>query len=210
MIDVPIYNAEGQQVDTFQVDEQKLGGEVRPALIKQALVMYHANQRQGTVKTKGRGEVEGSSQKMYRQKGTGNARMGTKRNPIRRGGGHAKQKLPKDWSLDMPKKQRRLATKSALLAKFQDGGIKVVDDIALPEPKTKHVAKIWGALGLDRTVLFALPNADEHKSQNDMLFRAGRNLGRTRFTSVAQLNVWDVLRTNKVLLTRAGLEQLFA
>lgn len=210
MIEVPIYNTDGKQVDTYQLDEQKLGGEVRPALLKQALVMYHANQRQGTHKTKGRGEVEGSHQKMYRQKGTGNARMGTKRSPIRVGGGHAKQKLPKDWSQDMPKKQRRLATKSALLAKFQDGTIKVVDDISLPEPKTKHVAKIWGNLGLDRTVLFALPGGEDKKQANDTLFRAGRNLARTRFTSVQQLNAWDVLRTRVVLMTRAGLEELVA
>ena len=210
MITIPIVNIDGQQVDSYELDEQKLGGEVRPALIKQALVMYHANQRQGTAKTKGRGDVEGSSQKMYRQKGTGNARMGTKRSPIRRTGGHAKQKLPKDWSLGMPKKQRRLATKSAILAKIQDGGFVIVDDISIPEPKTKHMAGIWSRLGLDRTVLFALPNDAEKKQQNDTLFRAGRNLAQTRFTSVAQLNVWDVLRTNKVLLTRAGLEQLVA
>ncbi|MEM1012665.1 MAG: 50S ribosomal protein L4 [Planctomycetota bacterium] len=210
MIDVPVYNTAGEKVDTVQVDEQQLGGEVRPALIKQAIVMYHANQRQGTHKTKGRGEVQGSGKKMYRQKGTGNARMGKKNNPIRRGGGHAKQKLPKDWSQDMPKKQRRLATKNALLAKFQDGSVKIVDDIDLPEVKTKHMAGYWKALGLDRTVLFALPNADDHKAKNADLFRAGRNLAETRFTSVAQLNAWDVLRNRVVLLTRAGFDQLLA
>ena len=210
MIEIPVHNQQGEQVDTYQVDEQKLGGEVRPALIKQALVMYHAGQRQGTVKTKGRGDVEGSSQKMYRQKGTGNARMGTKRNPIRRGGGHAKQKLPKDWSLDMPKKQRRLANKSAVLAKLLDGGFVVVDDLAIPEAKTKHMAAAWKALGLDRTVLCALVNDESRKADNELLHRAGRNLAQTRFTSVAQLNAWDVLRANKVLLTRAGLDQLLA
>ena len=208
MIEVPIYNTSGDQVDIYQLDEQTLGGEVRPALIKQALVRYHANQRQGTHKTKGRGEVSGSHQKMYRQKGTGRARMGTVRSPTRVGGGHAKQKLPKDWSQDMPKKQRRLATKSALLAKFMDGTVKVVDDISLPEPKTKHVAKIWQTLGLSRTVLFALPNSEQHKQQNELIHRAGRNLAETRFVSVAQLNAWDVLRNRVLLLTRAGLEQL--
>ena len=210
MIEVPIYNTDGEQVDTFQLDESKFGGEVRPALLKQALVMYHANQRQGTAKTKGRGEVEGSHQKMYRQKGTGNARAGTIRSPIRRGGGHAKQKLPKDWRQDMPKKQRRLATRNAMLAKFLDGTVKVVDDIQLPEPKTKHVAKIWQTLGLDRTVLFALPTGEDKKESNDTLFRAGRNLARTQFTSVTQLNAWDILRNRTLLMTRAGLEELAA
>src|SRR3989442_13048243 len=104
MIEVPIYNQSGSKVSTMQVDEAKLGGEVRKNLLKQALVMYHANQRQGSVRTLARGEVEGSTRKIYRQKGTGNARQGTIRQPVRKGGGHAKQKRPKDWRQGMPKK----------------------------------------------------------------------------------------------------------
>lgn len=207
MIEVPIFNQDGKQVDTYQLDEQKLGGEVRPALLKQALVMYHANQRQGTVKTKARGEVAGSTKKLFRQKGTGAARMGTKRSPIRVKGGHAHNKIPRDWSHDMPKKMRRLANRNALLAKLKDGGIKVVSEIKLPEAKTRHVAGIWEKLGLDRTVVFALSNHEQDKQANQSLLRAGRNMARTRFTSVAQLNAWDILRTRTVLMTRAGLEQ---
>lgn len=207
MIEVPIYNQDGKQVDTYQLDEQKLGGEVRPALLKQAMVMYHANQRQGTVKTKARGEVSGSTKKLFRQKGTGAARMGTKRSPIRVKGGHAHNKIPRDWSHDMPKKMRRLANRNALLAKLQDGGIKVISEIKLPEAKTKHVAGIWRKLGLDRTVVFALSNHEQDKQANQSLLRAGRNMARTRFTSVAQLNAWDILRARTVLMTRAGLEQ---
>jgi large subunit ribosomal protein L4 len=169
--------------------------------------MYHANQRQGTVKTKARGEVSGSTKKLYRQKGTGSARMGTKRSPIRVKGGHAHNKTPKSWSQDMPRKMRRLANRNALLAKIQDGGVKLVEGIELPEPKTKHMAGIWEKLGLDRTVVFALSNREEDKQNNQSLLRAGRNLARTRFTSVAQLNAWDILRTRTVLMTRAGLEQ---
>lgn len=207
MIEVPIYNQDGKQVDTYQLDEQKLGGEVRPALLKQALVMYHANQRQGTVKTKARGEVAGSTKKLFRQKGTGAARMGTKRSPIRVKGGHAHNKIPRDWSHDMPKKMRRLANRNALLAKLKDGGIKVISEIKLPEAKTRYVAGIWEKLGLDRTVVFALSNHEQDKQANQSLLRAGRNMARTRFTSVAQLNAWDILRTRTVLMTRAGLEQ---
>ena len=109
MIEVPVFNQSGQKVDTVQVDEQKLGGEVRTHLLKQAISMYHANKRQGTVRTLARGEVAGSTRKMFRQKGTGNARTGGIRNPIKKGGGHAKQKRPKDWRQAMPKKARRLA-----------------------------------------------------------------------------------------------------
>src|SRR3954451_14787882 len=118
MIEVPIYNQTGDKVDTLKVDEAKLGGEVRKHLLKQALVMYHANLRQGSVRTLARGEVAGSTKKMYRQKGTGNARTGAIRNPIKKGGGHAKQKRPKDWRQLTPKKARRAARNSALLSKF--------------------------------------------------------------------------------------------
>src|SRR3982751_3310422 len=105
MIEVAVYNQSGQEIEKIQVDEAKLGGEVNKPLLKQAMVMYHANQRQGTVQTQARGEVAGSTRKMFRQKGTGNARTGGIRNPIKRGGGHAKQKRPKEWRQALPKKQ---------------------------------------------------------------------------------------------------------
>src|SRR6476659_4122198 len=127
MIEVPVFNQSGQEIEKIKVDEEQLGGAVRTNLLKQASTMYHANQRQGTVRTLARGEVEGSTRKIYRQKGTGNARMGTVRQPVRRGGGHAKQKRPKDWRQDMPKKARRLARNSAILMKIQAKDIRVVD-----------------------------------------------------------------------------------
>src|SRR6476619_4088364 len=139
MIEVPVYNQSGSKIDTIKVDPEKLGGEVRTNLLKQALVMYHANQRQGTVRTQARGEVAGSTRKMFRQKGTGNARTGGIRNPIKKGGGHAKQKRPKDWRQALPKKARRLATQSALLSKLQSGDVRVVNSIKLDQPKTKLV-----------------------------------------------------------------------
>src|ERR1700759_4023366 len=146
MIEVPVFNTAGQEIEKLQVDEAKLGGEVRKALLKQAVVMYHANQRQGTVRTLARGEVEGSTRKIYRQKGTGNARMGSIRQPVRVGGGHAKQKRPKDWSLGLPKKQRRLATRQAILSKINSNDIRVIDQIKFDQPKTKLVAAMYKAL----------------------------------------------------------------
>src|SRR5438094_7282699 len=137
MIEVPIYNQAGDKVETFQLDPAKLGGEVRTNLLKQALGMYHANQRQGTVRTQARGEVAGSTRKIYRQKGTGNARMGSIRQPVRVGGGHAKQKRPKDWRQALPKKARQLATRNAILSKIQSNAIRVIDQIKLDQPKTK-------------------------------------------------------------------------
>src|ERR1700712_2931303 len=161
MIEVPVYNQAGDKVSTVQVDEAKLGGEVRKNLLKQAIVHYHANQRQGTVQTQARGEVAGSTRKMFRQKGTGNARTGGIRNPIKVGGGHAKQKRPKDWRQALPKKARQLATKSAILSKFQSNDVKIVSEIKLEQPKTKYMAEVYKALGLDRSVLFALEGRDE-------------------------------------------------
>src|SRR5512140_748720 len=122
------------------------------------MVMYHANQRQGTVRTQARVEVAGSTRKMFRQKGTGNARTGGIRNPIKRGGGHAKQKRPKDWRQAMPQKARRLARNSAILAKIQSAEIRVLDQISLAQPKTRQVAAMFKALGIDRSCCFALPS----------------------------------------------------
>src|SRR5258705_5403259 len=204
MIEVPVFKQAGTKVESIQVDEAKLGTTVRKNLLKQAIVMYHANKRQGTVRTKGRGEVAGSTRKMFRQKGTGNARTGGIRNPIKKGGGHAKQKHPKDWRLAMPKKMRRLARDSAILSKIQSNEIGVVDEIKLPEPKTKNVVKILKALGIDRSVLVALP-------AHDSLFeRSARNIQKTQMTTVAQLNAWDILTKKTLLTTKAGIEQILA
>ena len=202
MIEVPVYDQSGKKLSPIQVDEAKLGGEVRKALLKQALVHYHANQRQGTVQTLARGEVAGSTRKMFRQKGTGNARTGGIRNPIKKGGGHAKQKRPKDWRQALPKKQRQLATKSAILSKIQSNDLLVVDAVTLEQPKTKLVAQMYKALGIDRSCLFALAGRDENVE------RSARNLDRTTLTTVSQLNAWDIMRNRTLLMTKDGFESL--
>jgi large subunit ribosomal protein L4 len=204
MIEVPVFNQAGQEVEKFQVDEAKLGGEVRQALLKQAIVYYHANQRQGTVRTLARGEVAGSTRKMFRQKGTGNARTGGIRNPIKKGGGHAKQKRPKEWRQALPKKARQLATKNAILSKFLSNDVRIVSEITLEQPKTKLVAAMFKALGIDRSCLLALAGPDE------AVVRSARNIDRTTLTTVSQLNAWEILRNRTLLMTKAGLEQLLA
>src|SRR5690242_18397134 len=204
MIEVPVFNQAGDKVGSMQVDEAKLGGEVRKNLLKQALVMYHANQRQGSVRTLARGEVAGSTRKIFRQKGTGNARQGTIRQPVRKGGGHAKQKRPKDWRQAMPRKARRLATHSAILSKLQSNDVRVVDQLKFDAPKTKPVADMFKKLGIDRSVLLALPGRDENVE------KSARNIDRATLTTVSQLNAWDILRNRTLLLTREGLEQILA
>ena len=138
MIELPIYNMAGKQVDSLAIDEAQLGGEVRHALLKQAYVMFHANRRQGSARTKNRSRVEGSTRKIYRQKGTGNARAGTVRTNLRKGGGvtFAKLRTREDFKLDMPKKMRRLANRNALLAKLVDAEVKCFDALDFKEPKT--------------------------------------------------------------------------
>jgi large subunit ribosomal protein L4 len=204
MIEVPVFDQTGQKVSSVQVDETKLGGTVRKNLLKQTLVAYHANKRQGTVQTLARGEVAGSTRKMFRQKGTGNARTGGIRNPIKKGGGHAKQKRPKDWRQAIPKKVRRLARNSAILVKLQSSDIRVLNDIKLAEPKTKLMAQVYKALGIDRSCLFALNGRDEN------LERSARNLDRTTVTTVEQLNAWDIMNNRTLLLTKAALEKILA
>src|SRR3954465_9248196 len=204
MLEIPIYNLDGKEIDKMQVDPAKLGGEIRTNLLKQALVMYHANKRQGTVRTLARGEVAGSTRKMFKQKGTGNARTGGIRNPIKKGGGHAKQKRPKDWRQAMPKKARRLARNSAILSKIQSKDIRVVDGITLDQPKTKLVAQMFKALGIDRSCLLALDGHDQS------IERSARNIDRTTLTTVDQLNAWDILRNRTLVLTRAGMEKILA
>ena len=204
MIEVPVYNQSGSKIDTIKVDPEKLGGEVRTNLLKQALVMYHANQRQGTVRTQARGEVAGSTRKMFRQKGTGNARTGGIRNPIKKGGGHAKNKRPKDWRQALPKKARQLATRSAILSKLQSNDVCVVDQIKFDSIKTKPVAAMFKALGIDRSVVVAVNGRDEN------LEKSARNIDRTTLTTVDQLNAWDLLRNRTLIVTKDGLEKILA
>jgi large subunit ribosomal protein L4 len=202
MIEVPVYNQSGEKIEAMQIDEQKLGGEVKASLLKQALVMYHANQRQGTASTKRRGEVAGSTRKMFKQKGTGNARTGGIRNPIKKGGGHAKQKLAKDWRQDLPVKARRAARDSAILQKLQSNEVCIVDKLQVGEAKTKNVARMFKALGIDRGCCVALASDDP------MFVRSARNIERVTLTTVRQLNYWDVMNRRKLLVSRQGMEQL--
>ena len=127
MIEIPVHNAKGNQIDALKIDEMLLGGELRPQLLKQAFVRYHANRRQGSAKTKSRSETAYSTRKLYRQKGTGNARRGPAGTNLMRGGGHTFAKRPRSFRKDMPRKMRRLANRNALLAKAIDGEIKLID-----------------------------------------------------------------------------------
>src|SRR5229473_3552531 len=146
MLSLDVLNRQGESVGTVEVDPQELGGKINKQLLHEVVIMYLANQRAGTHCTLRRGEVAGSTKKLFRQKGTGNARVGTKRTNKRRGGGTAKGPKPRDYEYHLPKKAVRAATRMAVLAKFQDQEAMVVDDLKLPEAKTKQMVGILKAL----------------------------------------------------------------
>src|SRR5438094_3812891 len=151
MLNLNVYNRQGESVGTVQVDPAEFGGTINRQLLHDVVLMYLANQRAGTHSTLRRGEVAGSTKKLFRQKGTGNARAGTRRTNKRRGGGTAKGPKPRDYEYHLPKKAVRAATRMAILSKFVDNEAIVVDDLAVTEIKTKAVVGVLGKLKLDDT-----------------------------------------------------------
>ena len=196
MLSVPIYNEAGEQVGTEQIDEALLGGALQPALLKQAVVMYHANRRQGTATTRGRSDVVGSTRKLFRQKGTGRARMGNARTCIRRGGGVAFAKRTRSFRQAMPKKMRRLARDQAVLAKIQSEAALIVDGLEFDAPKTARFAALLKNIDAERGCVFATAGVDS------TLYKSGRNIPRTEICDVAELNAFDILSRRKLIFTR--------
>ncbi|TWU13837.1 50S ribosomal protein L4 [Symmachiella macrocystis] len=203
MISLPIRDKSGQEVGTYEFDPADLAPGVNRQLLHDVVVMYEANRRVGTSATKSRGQVAGSTKKMYRQKGTGRARAGAKRTPVRRGGGVTFGKVTRDFSYRLPKKAVRLATRMALLSKFLDGQAVVLDELSVDAPKTKVVAGVLRSLGLDRqSCLLAI---DEYNAD---LWKSGRNIADLRVSPAADLNAYDVLRQRQFLVTKAALDKL--
>ena len=196
MIDLAVYNPDGQEVDSIKVDESALGGVVRYPLLKQAIVMYHANKRVGTASTRGRSMVAGSGRKLFRQKGTGNARVGNVRTGKRVGGGAIFEKKARDFSKRMPKKQRRLARDSAILAKLLSENVVVVDGLAFERPRTKDFRSLLSNLKIERSCLVTTGDYDEN------LYKSARNVPRVAVIPVGQLNAGEICNHCKVLFTK--------
>jgi large subunit ribosomal protein L4 len=196
MIELAVYNTQGQEVDSLNVDESALGGRIRYPLLKQAIVMYHANKRVGTAATKNRSMVVGSGKKLYRQKGTGFARVGTSRTAKRVGGGVTFAKVAREFSKTMPKKQRRLARDSAILAKLLSKNVVVVEGLSLQKPRTKDFAEVLNNLKIERSCLVSVSKYD------DNLYRSARNIPRVAIMPVAELNAGDICSHHKMLFTK--------
>lgn len=200
---VPVFNMQGVEVSKLTIDENQLGGEVLPALIKQAYVRYHANRRQGSARTLNRHEVEGSTKKIVKQKGTGGARHGDRKVPHFRGGGHAhvKTRTHEDYRLDMPKKMRRKANLNALLAKFIDNEVKIVDTLAMTQPKTKDFLGFLSAIkASDRSALVALPTNEEN------VRLSARNVENVTLIAAPQINCFDLLNHRYLVIAKSDLE----
>jgi len=196
MIELAVYNTLGKQIDSINVNEVVLGGHIRHALLKQAIVMYHANKRVGTAATKSRGMVEGSSRKIFRQKGTGMARAGTVRTGKRVGGGVAFAKVPRDFSQRMPRRQRQLARDSAVLAKLLANNVVVVDGLKFEKPRTRDFAGVLKNLKIERSCLVATGSYDEN------VYKSARNVQKVSVLAVSELNAADICRHHKVLFTK--------
>jgi large subunit ribosomal protein L4 len=202
-----VYNVNGQAVGTLSLDPGELGGTINKQLLHEVVLMYLANQRAGTHSTLRRGEVAGSTKKLFRQKGTGNARVGTKRTNKRRGGGTAKGPKPRDYEYHLPKKAVRAATRMALLSKFQDQETIIVDELKLPEIKTKRMAEIFDTLGLTGTTTLLGIGSNE-VDENKTIYYSARNIRGVEVHPASQFHAYAVLRPKRLVLTKAAVNEL--
>lgn len=203
MVSLPIFDKSGKEVGKYELDPAEIAPSINKQLMHDAVVMYQANLRQGTHRTKTRAEVAGSTKKMYRQKGTGNARAGSKRSGVRRGGGHIFAIRPRDYSYRLNKKALKIATRMAIASKIQGEQVVVVDDLTQSEIKTKSVAGALKALGVyGQKVAIALEKHDP------VFYRSARNIEGVSVSPVAELNAYSVLRPRKLVITKAALDSL--
>lgn len=199
---VPLYNMEGQTIGEVELRDDIFGITPHVPVMHQALVRQLANARLGTHKTKTRGEVSGGGRKPWRQKGTGRARQGSIRAPQWRGGGTVFGPRPRSYRQKMPKKMRHLAYKSALSVKAKEGQIIVLDKLEMPEPKTKAMAALLGALAVDSSALILLPG------RNENVEKSARNLPGVKTLRAQYLNVRDLLGYDYLVMPLGALEAI--
>jgi large subunit ribosomal protein L4 len=199
-----ILDRKGKKVGTYNVEPTDFAPRINKQLLHDAVVMYQANLRQGSHQTKSRGMVAGSTKKMYRQKGTGNARAGSKRSGIRRGGGHIFAIKNRDYSYRLPRKALQAATRMALAAKVRDDELLVIDDFAITEPRTKDFVAILRHL--DHKQGDSLLVATEKLDAN--VYRSARNIAGVSVAPAGELNALNLLTSRRLLVTKAALDAL--
>ncbi|SFU68711.1 50S ribosomal protein L4 [Alicyclobacillus macrosporangiidus] len=203
---VAVYNMDGAQVGEIELDERLFAAPVRPDLMHQVVLSYLANQRRGTHKVKGRSEVRGGGRKPWRQKGTGRARQGSIRAPQWKGGGVVFGPKPRSYGFRVPKKVRRQALYSALTSKVDGGKLIVLDELRVPEIKTKPMAAMLRRLNLEKALI-----VDAEKQQNAEL--SLRNIPGVTYVPANAVNVYEILRHDHLVLTRdavAKVQEVFA
>ncbi|MCL1854811.1 MAG: 50S ribosomal protein L4 [Clostridia bacterium] len=202
-----LYNMEGAAIGEVDLSESLFAAPVNTAAMHLVVRSILANKRQGTQSALTRGEVRGGGRKIYRQKGTGNARHHSNRAPQFKHGGVVFAPKPRDYTIHVPKKVRRLAFQSAMTSKLNAGDIIVVDAISLQEAKTRLVARMLGNFSLAGNTMLVLPGRDE------TIVRAAGNIAKLQTLYVNTLNVYDILRAGKIILTKdalAGVEEVYA
>ncbi len=197
-----VYDRDGKQSGTIELPEAVFNAPVNEAVLHQAVRRQLANDRQGTHETKTRGEVSGGGKKPWKQKGTGRARQGSTRAPQWRHGGTVFGPHPRTYEQKMPRKQRRLALRSALSVKSQEGAVRIVEEIALEAPKTRVVAGLFDEMGAGARTLFVIPEHDL------MLEKSTRNLAGVKTILAQNLNPADVLTADTIVFTRSALTQV--
>ena len=203
MTTLPIYDRAGNQIGSYEIDPATVAPSVNKQLLHDVVVMYQASRRQGTQKTKSRGEVRGSTKKMYRQKGTGNARAGSRRSGVRRGGGHIHALQPRDYSYRLPRKAVQAATRMAIRSKLDSGNLVCVDQLSFSEPRTKEMAAVLGALKLaGHSTLVATAAYDAN------VYKSARNIEQVTVSPVAELNALSVLQPRRMLVTKEALDAI--
>lgn len=202
-METKVYNKEGGEVGTVLLSEKVFGITPNPTLVHQYIVNYLTNQRQGTAGTKGRSDVAGGGAKPWRQKGTGRARAGTNSSPLWRGGGITFGPKPRSYYRKFPKKMKRAALLSAFSDKAQNQNVRVVDDLALPEVRTKVMVTILDKLGLEKKKCLILDEGD-----NRNLALSVKNLQDIVYSRAPLTNAYDVVNADVLVITKAGLEKI--
>ncbi len=198
---VPVYNLKGEVVKQIEISDLVFAVPLNEGVLHQAMIRQRANARQGTASTKTRSEVAGTSGKMYRQKGTGSARAGSRRSPLRRGGGITFGPHPRSHRQAMPKKMRQLALRCALSAKASDGEMKILEKLKLEEPRTKNMVEILAALDTISSTLIVTGEPE------DNVVKSVRNLPKTKIITASLLNVIDVLSFKILLITEEAVRK---
>ena len=201
MANVSVYNMEGKQIDTIELNDAVFGVEVNEHLVHMAVLQQLANNRQGTQKAKTRSEVSGGGRKPWRQKGTGHARQGSTRSPQWTGGGTVFAPVPRDYSFKLNKKEKRAALKSVLTSKVQENKFIVVDELKLDEIKTKKFAEVMNNLKADKALVI-LGDMDTN------VIKSAANIATVKTTQTSEMNVFDVLKYDTVVATKAAVEKI--